>query len=156
MGYLCGYGQSLNADKFVDLPEDLSAMRNACNQALCGLDEVAWVCAHGTSTPANDPVETRLYHDVFGKKAHHIPISSVKSMIGHCLGAAALIEAIVCLGALKTGMAPPTINLEQPDPECDLDYIPGQARKITGNFALSNAFAFGGQNACILLSGERP
>ena len=155
-GFLCGYGQSLNAENFVDLPQDSGAMLGACRQALGGLGEVAWVCAHGTATPANDPAETRLYHELFGKRAPHIPISSIKSMIGHCLGAAALIEAIVGLEALKRGVAPPTINLEQPDPECDLDYIPGQARKIEGQYALSNAFAFGGQNACILLSGALP
>ncbi len=154
LGYLHGYGQSLNAQHFVDLPEDLEPMERACRMALAGLEEVAWVCAHGTSTVANDLAETKLLHRLFGKKAMQIPVSSVKSMIGHCLGAAALIEAIVCLHALKDGVAPPTLNLSQPDPLCDLDYIPQGPRAIHGNFVLSNAFAFGGQNSVILLSKE--
>ena len=153
-GYLRGYGQSLNADKFVDLPEDVTPMLNACRDALGELEEVAYVSAHGTGTRANDLKETELHKKLFGKRAWDIPISSIKSMIGHCLGAAALIEAIVCLEALNEGIAPPTINLHQPDPRCDLNYVANAAQPIHGNFALSNAFAFGGQNSCILLSKE--
>ncbi len=155
-GYLCGYGQSMNAEKFIDLPKDLEAMKAACRGALGSLERVAYVSAHGTGTPANDPVETRLHRELFGALAEGVPLSSVKSMIGHCLGAAALIEAIVCLKALRDQMAPPTINLRQPDPACDLDYCALEARAIEGNFALSNAFAFGGQNSSILLARERP
>ncbi len=155
-GYVCGYGQSLNADKFVDLPEDLTPMLRACQGALGGLDQVAYVSAHGTATRANDLKESQLYHQLFGEKAPSLAISSIKSMIGHCLGAAALIEAIVCLQALKEQVAPPTINLHQPDPQCDLNFVPNQAQPISGNFALSNAFAFGGQNSSVLFAGEKP
>ena len=155
-GYLCGYGQSMNAHKFVDLPEDIGPMAAACRAALGPLREVAYISAHGTATPINDAAETRLYKDLFGHRAAKIPISSIKSMIGHCLGAAALIEAITCLHALEEQMAPPTINLHVTDPACDLDYVANRACAIEGNFALSNAFAFGGHNSSILLSRERP
>ena len=155
-GYLCGYGQSLNAEKFVDLPQDITPMVNACRSAMGNVKEVAYVSAHGTATQANDLKETQLHHQLFGKAAPFTPLSSIKSMIGHCLGASALIEAIVCLEALREQIAPPTINLHEPDPVCDLDYVPNQARPISGNFALSNAFAFGGQNASVLFSGEKP
>ena len=155
-GYLCGYGQSMNADKFVDLPQDPRAMLAACEGALGGLEKVAYVSAHGTATQANDLVETKLYRRLFGPRADEIPVSSIKSMIGHCLGAAALIEAIVCLQALAHQTAPPTINLNEPDEQCDLNYVPNQPQPIEGNFALSNAFAFGGHNSSILLAGSRP
>lgn len=155
-GWLCGYGQSMNADKFVDLPSEPVQMLAACRGALGPLKDVAYVSAHGTATRANDRVETRLHHMLFEGRARQVPLSSLKSMIGHCLGAAALIEAIVCLEALAEQVAPPTINLNRPDPDCDLDYVAGTARKIEGNFALSNAFAFGGHNSSVLFAGERP
>ncbi len=157
-GWLCGYGQSLNAEKFIDLPEDMSPMLRACRDAVSpfSTDDVAYVSAHGTATVANDRKETQLHRALFGPGAERAPLSSIKSMIGHCLGAAALIEAIVCLHALSEQWAPPTINLRQPDPECDLNYAPLEAQPIRGNFALSNAFAFGGQNSCVLLAKERP
>lgn len=156
LGFLCGYGQSMNADKFIDLPDDLEAMESACRAALGSLERVAYVSAHGTGTLSNDAKETQLHHRLFGADAQKVPLSSVKSMIGHCLGVAALIEAIICLEALRSRMAPPTINLKQPDPACDLNYVALEAQAIQGNFALSNAFAFGGQNSSILLARERP
>ena len=153
-GWICGYGQSMNAEKFVDLPEDLTPMLAACKGALGSHKDIAYVSAHGTATVVNDRTETRLHKILFGDQASQIPLRSIKSMIGHTLGAAALIEAIVTLHALREGLAPPTINLNQPDPECDLNYVANQAQPIEGNVALSNAYAFGGQNASVLLSRE--
>ncbi|CAM2064567.1 Beta-ketoacyl-[acyl-carrier-protein] synthase family protein [Sulfidibacter corallicola] len=152
-GFVCGYGSSMSGVHFVDLPEDLTPVERACRAALrCG-EVPSYVSAHGTATQANDAMETRLHRSLFGERAESIPLSSIKSMIGHCLGAAALIEAIVCLHALNEQIAPPTINLHRPDPRCDLDYVPLRARPIRGRYALSNAFAFGGHNASVLLRG---
>jgi len=158
LGWLCGYGQSLNAEKFVDLPDDLTTMRRACEEALAPLAgrAPAYICAHGTGTLVNDRKETQLYRELFASWGAGAPVSSIKSMIGHCLGAASLIEALACLYALADQVAPPTINLSRPDPECDLDYVPWQAAPIDGDFALSNAFAFGGQNSSVLLGRSRP
>ena len=118
--------------------------------------DVAYVSAHGTGTPIGDPCETRLYKQVFGDRAHRIPTSSLKSMTGHCLGTSSLIETLVTLEALRKRTAPPTINLEEPDPECDLDYVPLHPRAIDDGFALSVAFAFGGHNSALLLASEKP
>ncbi|CAM2009759.1 beta-ketoacyl-[acyl-carrier-protein] synthase family protein [Acanthopleuribacter pedis] len=156
LGYLRGWGQSMSDTGFVDLPDDLRVVEGACRAALGGRDRVAYVSAHGTATQANDLMETRLHHRLFGKAAPSIPLSSIKSMIGHCLGAAALIEAWVCLAALHRQTAPPTINLRHPDPACDLDVVPNQARPIAGALALSNAFAFGGHNVSVLLERGEP
>ncbi|MDJ0839794.1 MAG: beta-ketoacyl-[acyl-carrier-protein] synthase family protein [Acidobacteriota bacterium] len=155
-GLLCGFGQSMNAAGFTDLPEDGAAMEAACRQALGPVEKPAYISAHGTSTQINDAAETRLYRTIFKKHADHIPVSSIKSMIGHTLGAASLIEALVCLDALREQTAPPTINLHRPDPLCDLNYAANKKQPIAGNFALSNAFAFGGHNSCVLLARERP
>jgi 3-oxoacyl-(acyl-carrier-protein) synthase len=156
LGWLCGHGRSMNAEKFTDMPRDLDAMAAACLDALGPVRELAYVSAHGTGTPVNDPCETRLYKRLFGDAAYATPLSSLKSMTGHCLGASSLIEALVTLAALRRRLAPPTTNLEQPDPECDLDYVPLAARPIAGGFALSVAFAFGGHNSAVLLAEERP
>ena len=154
-GFLEGYGMRLQAANFIDLPEDLAPMAEACQEALGENDEVAYVSAHGTATQLNDLRETQLHRHLFGERAQEIPMSSVKSMLGHTLGAAALIDAGVCVSALEAGMAPPTINLHEPDPECDLNYLPLQAQPIHGDLALSNAFAFGGQNTSVLIRGTR-
>jgi len=151
--YLDGYGLRLCAENFIDLPEELTPMAEACRDALGENEAVAYVSAHGTATKLNDLRETQLHHHLFGSKAASIPMSSVKSMLGHTLGAAALIDAGVCVASLETGMAPPTINLHQADPDCDLDYVPLQAKPIRGQLALSNAFAFGGQNTSVLIRG---
>ena len=162
LGYLCGCGASMNAEKFTDMPNDLAAMETACRDAmgeLCAggsIGNLAYISAHGTGTPVNDPCETRLYKSLFGERAYDLPISSLKSMTGHCLGASSLIEAVVTLEALRRQTAPPTLNLEYPDPECDLDFIPEGPRRISGNFALSSAFAFGGHNSSVLLALEAP
>jgi len=156
-GFLCGHGRSMNAEAFTGMPTDLEAMAAACHDALGPVGAgVAYVSAHGTGTPIGDPCETRLYKKVFGDAAHRLPISSMKSMTGHCLGTSSMIEAIVTLDALRERTAPPTLHLEEPDPECDLDYVPLHPRRIEDGFALSVAFAFGGHNSALLLAREKP
>ena len=152
--FLVGYGQSMNAIHFVDLPDDTTAMEIACRQALGDLDRVAYVSAHGTATRRNDQVETALHERLFQTQTPKVPLSSIKSMVGHCLGAAGLIEAIVCVEALKEQIAPPTIHLSEP--EYDLNYVAQKAQPIQGNFALSNTFAFGGANTSLLFAKEHP
>ena len=110
-------------------------------------DEVDYVVAHGTSTPLNDATETKAIHTAFGEHAAHLAVSSNKSMIGHTLGAAGAISAVAAICAIRDGMIPPTINYETPDPACDLDYVPNQARKTPVRTAIINGFGFGGQNA---------
>ncbi len=126
------------------------AMRLALGDAGVSPDEVDLIIPHGTGTPLNDVSETKACKAVFGERAYRIPISSNKSMVGHLLGAAGAISALVAVLAMRDGMVPPTINLENPDPECDLDYVPNQARDVRVNTALANAFGFGGQNATVL------
>jgi len=109
--------------------------------------DIDYICAHGTATPLNDPAETAAIKTTFGDQAYHVPISSPKSMIGHLFGAAGAISALTCILAIRDGIVPPTINLETPDPLCDLDYVPHVARHTRVDTAMANAFGFGGQNA---------
>ena len=127
------------------------AMRWALQDAQMNPDEIDYINAHGTSTVLNDPIETRAIKSVFGESAYHVPISSTKSMFGHAMGASGALEAIACTQAIQHGWLPPTINYETPDPECDLDYVPNQARQVEVRAALSNSFGLGGQNACLVL-----
>jgi beta-ketoacyl-acyl-carrier-protein synthase II len=127
------------------------AMRWALQDAQMNPDEIDYINAHGTSTALNDPIETRAIKSVFGDSAYHVPTSSTKSMFGHAMGASGALEAIVCTQAIQHGWLPPTINYETPDPECDLDYVPNQARQVEVRAALSNSFGLGGQNACLVL-----
>ncbi|MGW8272339.1 MAG: beta-ketoacyl-ACP synthase II [Thermodesulfovibrionales bacterium] len=113
-------------------------------------EEVSYINAHGTSTRYNDEYETAAIKRVFGDHAYRLAVSSTKSMTGHLLGAAGGVEAIVCILSIVTGIVPPTINYENPDPECDLDYVPNEARRMVVDYALSNSFGFGGTNACVL------
>ena len=126
------------------------AMQSAINDANISPDDVDYINAHGTSTPLNDKNETAAIKTVFGPYANNLKISSTKSMIGHTLGAAAATEAIACCKTIETGIIHPTINLENPDPECDLDYVPHKAIKKNVNIALSNSLGFGGHN-CVLI-----
>jgi 3-oxoacyl-[acyl-carrier-protein] synthase II len=129
-----------------------AALRDAAVQP----SEVGYINAHGTSTPYNDKFETIAIKRVFGEHARRLPVSSTKSMTGHLLGAAGGIEAIATTLAIYHGILPPTINYEKPDPECDLDYVPNQARKQDVEVALSNAFGFGGTNAILAFRKYRP
>jgi 3-oxoacyl-[acyl-carrier-protein] synthase II len=129
----------------------IRAMQWALGDAHLSPLEVDYINAHGTSTPLNDITETRAIKAVFQERAHKVPISSSKSMIGHAMGASGALEAIACCLTIKNGIIHPTINYDTPDPECDLDYVPNQARPATVDITLSNSFGLGGQNACLVL-----
>jgi 3-oxoacyl-[acyl-carrier-protein] synthase II len=153
---LLGYGVSSDANHVSDPdPSGVNparAMRMAFEDAGIAADEVDYINAHGTSTPAGDAGETRVLKVALGeKKAYETPVSSTKGATGHCLGAAGAVEAIFTVQALRTGILPPTINLQYPDPECDLDYIPNVPREKEIRTAVSNSFGFGGHNAVIVL-----
>lgn len=152
-----GFGCTSDASHLVQPKEDGSAAARAIEIALedSGISkkDVDYINAHGTSTPLNDLVETKAIKRAFGEHAYQIPISSTKSMIGHSLGASGSLEAVVCINSITSNMIHPTINYEYPDPECDLDYVPNVARSTPVNVVLSNAFGFGGQNACVVFSG---
>jgi 3-oxoacyl-[acyl-carrier-protein] synthase II len=126
-------------------------MRAAIDRAGLKPEDVGYINAHGTSTPLGDAAETKAIKDVFGDHAYELAVSSTKSMMGHCFGAAGAIEAMMCVMALHEGKLPPTINYEHPDPVCDLDYVPNEAREAQVEVALSNAMGLGGHNACVLL-----
>lgn len=149
-----GYGVSSDAFHSVQPDEDGSGAARAIRWALedAGLDpqDISYVNAHGTSTPINDHVETLAIKTALGDHAYKVPISSTKSMIGHALGGAGALEAIASIRSIETGVIHPTINYEFPDPECDLDYVPNEAREADVTTVLSNNFGFGGQNACMV------
>jgi 3-oxoacyl-[acyl-carrier-protein] synthase II len=125
------------------------AMISALKSAGWQPGEVGYINAHGTSTPLNDKMETKAIKSVFGEQAYRIPVSSTKSMTGHLLGGAGAVEAAICVLTLQYGIISPTINLKNPDPDCDLDYVPNVARKATVDKALSNSFGFGGHNSVL-------
>jgi 3-oxoacyl-[acyl-carrier-protein] synthase II len=150
-----GYGVSADASHVSDPdPSGVNparAMRMALEDAGISPEDVGYVNAHGTSTPSGDSAETRVLKLALGDdKAQRTPVSSTKGATGHCLGAAGAVEAIFTIFALKRGVLPPTINYEVPDPECDLDYIPNEARRDDITVAVSNSFGFGGHNACVV------
>lgn len=154
-GEVLGYGSTADAYRITDIhPEGRGAigcMRMALKDARLNPGDINYVNAHGTSTTVNDRVETRACREVFGEHAMNVPVSSTKSMMGHLIAAAGATETIVCLMAIKENVLPPTINYENPDPECDLDYIPNQARESNVKYALNNSFGFGGQNITLIL-----
>ena len=151
---LAGYGATSDAFHLTQpAPDGESAARAitlALKRADLSPDEIGYINAHGTSTLLNDRTETRVIKNVFGEKARQIPISASKSMLGHLLGAAGSIEAVITVLALNHGILPPTINLTHPDPECDLDYVPNQARQASIKTAMSNSFGFGGHNSVLV------
>jgi 3-oxoacyl-[acyl-carrier-protein] synthase II len=126
-------------------------MRNALADAHIAPHEVGYINAHGSSTPLNDPTETRAIKTVFGDHATKVPVSGTKSYYGHALGASGAIEAAICAMSLERGWLPPTLNLEDPDDGCDLDYVPGDGRSARVDYVLSNSFGFGGINAALVL-----
>jgi 3-oxoacyl-[acyl-carrier-protein] synthase II len=150
-------GESSTSDAFhiaapdPDAAGAIRAMRWALENASIAPTQIDYINAHGTSTPLNDSTETKAIKDVFGKHAYKLAVSSTKSMIGHAMGASGSLEAIACVQIILTGIIHPTINQSNPDPECDLDYVPNKARKQAINYALSNSFGLGGQNACLIL-----
>ncbi len=151
---LAGYGASMDAYHLTAPPPDgegaVRAMRAALLDAGVAPEQVDYVNAHGTSTPLNDRIETLAIKTLFGTHAYRLAISSTKSMVGHSAGACGAFEAAVCVSAIRDGIVPPTINYEHPDPECDLDYVPNEARRLPVEVALSNNFGFGGHNSCLV------
>lgn len=155
LGELAGYGCTCDAFRVTDPhPEGLGqggAMRKALKDAGVGPEVVDYINAHGTSTADNDEAETLAIKQVFGERAYKIPVSSTKSMTGHLIAAAGSLEAIICTLAINHGMVPPTINYEEADPACDLDYVPNRPREHKVRAALTNSFGFGGQNTSLLI-----
>ncbi|HKP75029.1 MAG TPA: beta-ketoacyl-ACP synthase II [Longimicrobiaceae bacterium] len=152
---ILGFGMSADAFHITAPPENgegaVRAMKRALKSAGIAPEQVDYINAHGTATPVGDVAETRAIRTVFGPHADTLAVSSTKSMLGHALGGSASIEAGACIFALRDGMIPPTINLRDPDPECDLDYVPNTARKAELDVVISNSFGFGGANTTLVL-----
>jgi 3-oxoacyl-[acyl-carrier-protein] synthase II len=152
---ILAYGASNDAHHMAQPdPESVGVvemMRRALARAEIAPERVGYVNAHGTSTPLGDAAETRAIKEVFGDHAYQLAVSSTKSVTGHCFGAAGAIEAMMCVLAIHRGVLPPTMNYEHPDPECDLDYVPNEAREARIDVALSNAMGLGGHNGCVLV-----
>ena len=159
LGEVCGYGMTGDAYHMTQPDQEgtgaIGSMRQAVRTSGIRPEEVGYINAHGTSTYFNDRGETLAIKSVFGDHAHALRVSSTKSMIGHLLGAAGGVEAAITVLALNTGILPPTINLDNPDPECDLDYIPHEAVKQDVEYALSNSFGFGGHNVTLCFRARR-
>jgi len=153
---LTGYGMSSDAYHITAPSEDgdgmIRVMKRALRDSGLQLTDIAYINAHGTSTPVGDKVETIAIKSVFGDAAYKLAVSSTKSMTGHLLGAAGGLEAAISVKVLETGIIPPTINYETPDPECDLDYVPNKARETGARHVMSNSFGFGGTNATLIFS----
>ena len=156
---LTGYGSTADAFRVTDShPEGrgaTSCMRQALADARLAPEVIGYINAHGTSTRVNDLSETIAIKKVFGEYAYRVPISSSKSMLGHLIGAAGAVELVIGIMAMREGVLPPTINYENPDPDCDLDYIPNVAREVRARHVLSNSFGFGGQNVSLVVSRFR-
>jgi 3-oxoacyl-[acyl-carrier-protein] synthase II len=151
---LVGYGATSDANHITQPLESGESATKAISLALAGIapEKIDYINAHGTSTPLNDLSETRAIKKAFNSNAYKIPISSIKSMVGHMLGAAGSLEAIICCKAISDSIIPPTINYMNPDPGCDLDYVPNKARERDVRIAMSNSFGFGGHNSVLVLS----
>lgn len=155
LGEILGYGDSADAYRITDTHPTgegaILAMRMALKDSGVGPEDVEYINAHGTSTTLNDITETKAVKEVFGDQALRIPISANKSMLGHTIGAAGAIESILTLMGIQRSIILPTINYQFPDPKCDLDYVPNEARNQSHRLAISNSFGFGGQNSCVCL-----
>ncbi len=153
---LTGYGSTADAFRVTDSHPDgrgaITCIGDALKDARINPEDVGYINAHGTSTQVNDRVESLAIKQVFGDAAYKVPVSSSKSMLGHLIAAAGAVELITCVEAMRRSVLPPTINYDTPDPECDLDYIPNQAREQRASHALSNSFGFGGQNVSLVVS----
>jgi len=151
---LAGYAATCDAYHITQPDPEGKGLSMAMKRCLAsaGGPKVDYINAHGTSTPYNDKFETLAIKKVFGEEAYTIPVSSTKSMTGHLLGAAGGIESVICVKTIENGIVPPTMNLEEPDPECDLDYVPNAAREVRVRTVLSNNLGFGGQNASVVFS----
>src|SRR5213080_5446 len=151
---MVGYGSTADAYHVTEPASGgtglVRAMRRALQKADLRPDQIDYINAHGTSTPFNDRTETQAIKTYFGDHAYQLAVSSTKSMTGHMLGAAGAAEAVICVLAIQTGILPPTINLRHPDPECDLDYVPNEARRRPIDVAMSNSMGFGGHNTCLI------
>jgi 3-oxoacyl-[acyl-carrier-protein] synthase II len=152
---IVGYGSTADAFRITDIHEDgrgaIAAMKLAIKDAGLTVEDIDYISAHGTSTEENDKIETLAIRKLFGKRAKDVPISSMKSMLGHLIAAAGAVELITCVLAIRDGILPPTINYQTPDPNCDLDYVPNKPRKANLKTALSNSFGFGGQNDTLIV-----
>jgi len=154
-----GFGSTADAFRITDIHDTgrgaIAAMRGALAEAGRKPEDIHYISAHGTGTSENDNIETLAIRSVFGDAARKVPVSSIKSMMGHLIAAAGAVELITCLLAIRDGMLPPTINYKNPDPNCDLDYIPNQARPAKVDVCLSNSFGFGGQNDTLIIERVR-
>jgi 3-oxoacyl-[acyl-carrier-protein] synthase II len=152
---IAGYGATSDAYRLTDMDPEGTGARRAMEAALrkagMGPEQVDHISAHGTSTRVNDVIETIAIKKVFGERAHEIPVSSIKSMLGHMIAAAGAIELIASVFAIRHNIIPPTINYEEKDPNCDLDYVPNNSLHKEVNTVLSNSFGFGGQNICLVV-----
>jgi len=155
-----GYGVSADARYLVAPPEDgdgaARAMRAALTNAAIGIEEIDYISAHATSTDIGDLAETRAVHSVFGERAFEVPISSFKSQVGHLLGAAGGVEAVMAVQTIRNGVIAPTLNLDHPGDDCDLDYVPHEARRMDVRTVMKNSFGFGGQNAVLIFRRYEP
>jgi 3-oxoacyl-[acyl-carrier-protein] synthase II len=150
-----GYGCSADATHFAAPDAEaggiVRSMRAALRHAGMGVKDIHYINAHGTGTKLNDSTETFAIKQVFGEHAYNVPVSSTKSMVGHLLGGSGTVEVLVCLNTIQENLIPPTINYSVPDPECDLDYVPNQARPVSVDVAMSNSMGLGGHNASIIV-----
>ena len=153
---ILGYGSTADAFRITDIHEDgrgaIAAMRLALKDAGRTIADIDYISAHGTGTEENDKIESKAIHGVFADRAPRIPISSIKGMMGHLIAAAGAVELITCVLAIRDQIVPPTINYHEPDPNCDLDYVPNEARKVPVRNCMSNSFGFGGQNDSLVLT----